>query len=896
MTEPTTDTKYYQQSVEDTARQLGVDISRGLAAAEVTKRTQEFGPNELQVKSGTSPLKLFLSQFTDVLILVLLAAASVSLGISLYESREAPVEALLIYGIVLAIAVIGFLNEYKAERTVAALRKLVSFNARVLRDGREVQVTAAELVPGDILVLEEGQKIPADARLFEANALRVNEASLTGESEPQGKNTQSFPQKKLALGDQKNMIFSGTVVTTGTGRAIVVATGSQAEIGRIATLVGEVQDQRTPMQKKLDALGKRLGLVVGVICAVAFAAIFFLDRGHQQDETVERVAFAFTAAVALAVAAIPEGLAFVVRICLALGARRMAARNALVRRLSAVESLGSTDVICTDKTGTLTRGEMTVRAIAAGPEYEVTGEGYAQKGELLLEGKTTTPSDDVAWVLKIGALCNNAKIDGQKLLGDPTELSLIVAARKFNVPAVEKRVFEMPFTSERKMMATVHEVDERWLVAVKGAPEVVLQHCTHVRENGKVTPLSEVKRREIHARIATMTSQALRVLALAYKEEATLPVEAHIEEKLVLAGLVGIMDPPRLEVKEVITRVQQEAGMRVVMITGDNAATAQAVGREIGIGGDVITGLELDDLDQATFERRVEEIGIYARVNPEHKIRIVEALQKRGHQVAMTGDGVNDAPALKAANIGVAMGITGTDASKEASDLILLDDQFLTIIAAIEEGRGIFDNMRKFVNFLLSTNIAEVCVVLLGILIHGNLLLTAAQILFINIVTDGLPAIALGSDTVAKGVMRRKPSEFQQDIVNRRTWLEIIVFGVVMSAVVLVHYEWVLSSAGTLIASSVVFASIIVYTFTRLVDIRSDYRLPFFSNPWLLFSLAGSLLVTLGVFYIRPLADLFDVHPLAGRDWLIIAGGSLLLIVIMKLLNKPLNMLARQRE
>lgn len=887
--------KYYQESADTVAKTLQVEVKTGLSAQEVKNRLEKFGPNELSTGKKVNPLKIFFRQFKDVLILVLIAAATVSLILSFVDDHGSPIEAVLIYVIVLGIAIIGFFNEFKAERTVEALRKLVSYDARVLRDGKEQEIPASELVPGDIILLEEGQKVPADARLIQANNLRAIEASLTGEPEPQGKNIEVL-KGDLVLGDQENMLFSGTVIAVGTGRAVVTATGAEAEIGQIATMVSETEDTQTPMQEKLNALGRRIAVVVGVICVLAFIAIFFLIDDPELASTLQRISFAFTVAVALAVAAIPEGLAFVVRICLALGANRMAKRNALVRQLAAVESLGSTDIICTDKTGTLTRGEMTVRQfVSDGEVYNVTGDGYEREGELQQDGKKVDLTDGAAKLITVGALVNNAKLEGEKKLGDPTELSLIVAAEKLGISkdalAKMPRVHEIPFSSERKMMSTIHEANGTFTVAVKGAPEVILGRCKKVLHEGKEVELTKERQKELEEQMGAMTHQALRLLAVAYKETKKRPSDEEAEENLVLLGAVGIMDPPRKEVEEVIGRVQAEAGMRVVMITGDNAATAKAVGEEIGIRGEVITGIELDKLSQKELEKRADDIGIYARVNPEHKIRIVKALRKLGHQVAMTGDGVNDAPALKAANIGIAMGITGTDASKEASDLILLDDQFLTIIAAIEEGRGIFDNMRKFVNFLLSTNIAEVSVVLLGLLIHGNLMLTAAQILFINLITDGLPAIALGSDTIAKDTMHRKPQEFQQDIVNRRTWAEIIVFGVLMSIVVLGLYEFIRYIGDETIASSVVFISLSLFTFARLIGIRSDYGLKWFSNPWLSISVAASFIIMLVVMYVPFLAELFDVQPIILLAWgiMIVLGAAL--IGVMKLLNPLLDRL-----
>ena len=884
----------YNQTIETVAAAFGVKPEAGLSKTQVTKHLEQFGPNKLPEAKKISPLALFLSQFKDVLIIVLIIAATVSLGVSFIEHEGTPTEALLIYAIVIAIAVVGFLNEYKAEKTVEALKKLMSSSTRVRRDGQIMEVPSDQIVPGDIVILDEGKKVPADIRLSMANHLKVNEASLTGESLPVSK--QTFLLKgELALGDQTNMLFSGTIVTTGTAEGIVVATGASTEIGHIAKMVSEVEDEETPMQRKLDDLGKKLGLVILAICAVVFVIILFMDHELDNVDFLQKVLLAFTAAVALAVAAIPEGLAFVVRISLALGARRMAAKNALIRKLSAVESLGSTDVVCSDKTGTLTKGEMTVRKLfVAGRLYDISGSGYETTGELTLKGKAADVTDDIKMLTQIGVLCNNATLKDGQVLGDPTEGCLIVSAAKLGqdragVDGQYPRIDEIPFSSDRKMMSTLHKDGSQFLIATKGAPDVLLSHCSDVLIDGKTIPLDAKLKEVITQQINTLSGEALRVLGFAYRTVKTKPSEEQMEKGLVFVGLQGMMDPPRLEVKETIERVTKEAGMRVIMITGDNIETAKAVAREIGITGEAITGLELEAMSDAQLIERAEKINIYARVNPEHKIRIVQALKHHGHQVAMTGDGVNDAPAIKAADIGVAMGITGTDAAKEASDMILLDDKFTTIIKAVEEGRGIFDNVRKFVNFLLSCNIAEVITVLFGILIHGNLVLTAAQLLFINIVTDGLPAIALGSDPASKDVMKYKPKHYQQAIINKRVWFEIFIFGFLMSIALLIHYSFAKSSEGAVMATSVIFMAMVVYEFVRLIDIRSDYKMKFWSNKLLAGSLVVSMLIQLSILYIPFLANTFNVQPISGTDWLLIAGISVVLFAIMKLLNPLLD-------
>jgi Ca2+-transporting ATPase len=886
---------WYQQSVEDTYNKLHTS-NAGLTEEDATARLSEYGLNQLPSGSRLSPLQIFINQFKDVLIIVLLVAASISMGLSLLEGKHVGTESLLIYGIVFAIAVVGFLNEYRAEKTVESLKNLLSFKVKVRRSGHVLEIDATDVVPGDIVLLEDGQKISADIRLISVQELKVNEASLTGESTVSSKSVGAL-DKIVALGDQSNMVFSGTFVASGTAEGVVVATGIDTELGKIARLVEGVESEPTPMQRKLDALGKKLGIIVLALCIVVFVAVLFFDK-NLTGSTFSRLVFAFTAAVALAVAAIPEGLAFVVRISLALGARRMAKKNALVRKLSAVEALGSTDVICSDKTGTLTKGEMTVRNLwVGGSAYGLTGEGYSDKGELqTLDGMKIECSEDIEMLLTLGSLCNNSHLKNKTVIGDPTEGSLLVSAAKagldyHEVQSVLPRIKEFPFNSDRKMMSTVHQDEKRLLIAVKGAPDVVLANAKKILVNGKTLPLTEERRTAVAEQNSQFAKKALRVLAFAMKEVGSLPDNnKNAEDDLVFVGLQAMIDPPRKEVAEVIKRVTKEAGMRVVMITGDHIDTASAIAKELGIVGGALSGVELDQLSQEEFEEKVEQVSIYARVNPEHKIRIIQALKKHGHQVAMTGDGVNDAPAIKAADIGIAMGITGTDVTKDAADLILLDDQFLTIISAIEEGRGIYDNVRKFVNFLLSANIAEVITILAGIIFMRKLLLSPAQILFINIVTDGLPAIALGSDPAARNIMKHLPKKYQQSIINLRTWIEIVVFGILMTVALLFLYN----NADAKTSIAVVFTGMVVFELVRLIDIRTDYDIKWFSNPLLTISIILSLLLQLAVLHVSSLAKLFEVNPITSLQWVMIAGMSVTLVVIMKLLNKPLDLMGKE--
>ena len=943
---------WYQKESSNVLKEQTVSFENGLSAVIAKQRLDKFGPNQLKAGKKINPLMLFLGQFKDVLIIILLVAALVSWGVGLVgestpenvstdiskslecgrrtldyretdeycasplticdsefrdqvadscnkvvDEGEGAQEALLIFAIVLAIAVIGFFNEYKAEKTVEALKKLVGQRAKVRRDGKVIEIDAAEIVVGDIVILDEGAKVPADIRLVQVRSLQINEASLTGESLPVTKHDQAI-KANVSLGDQKNMAFAGTFVTQGTAEGVVVETAQSTELGKIATLVNDVESEETPMQRKLDELGKKLGLLIVAICVVVFVIVLFLVDEAKDKDFIARAIFAFTAAVALAVAAIPEGLAFVVRISLALGARRMAAKNALVRKLSAVEALGSTDVICSDKTGTLTKGEMTVRELVAGGQsLQVTGTGYGLSGEFHdSKGNKSKPGDAHNRLLLIGALCNNARLKGELVLGDPTEGSLLVSAGKSDMDyeklqAEYIRINEIPFTSDRKFMSTVHKTKSGYLIASKGSVEATLDACTHMLDDkGKVVKLTAEGKQKITEYNISLASKALRVLAFAQKEVIAEPKnEKEIEKNLVFVGLQAMMDPPREEVIDVIHRVQSEAGMRVVMITGDYIETAKAVANEIGIIGEAISGVELEAMSQKEFEEKVESISVYARVNPEHKIRIVMALKKHGHQVAMTGDGVNDAPAIKAADIGIAMGITGTDAAKEAADLILLDDKFLTIINAIEEGRGIFDNVRKFVNFLISCNIAEVLAILFGILFFNNLLLTAAQLLFINIVTDGLPAIALGSDPTRTDALQAKPSRFQEAILTKRVWFEIFIFGIIMTVLLLVQYWYNHTHESTLAAVSAAFTAMVVYELVRLVDIRTDYKIKWFSNPMLTVSMVISLVLQFAVLYVPFLASYFEVAPLSQHDWIFMAVGSVILFVSMKLVNPILD-------
>ncbi|MFH0867693.1 MAG: HAD-IC family P-type ATPase, partial [Candidatus Woesearchaeota archaeon] len=691
--------------------------------------------NEITQGKKISPIKIFLNQFNSVVIYILLFALAVS--IFLGET----VDAIVIGAIVVANAVLGFIQEYKAEKSIDALKKLASLKATVIREGKEKDIDAKLLVPGDIIKLETGDKLPADCRIYELVDLQAQEATLTGESTPVKKELTVLAEK-TPLADRINMAFSGTIITNGKGHAIITSTGMQTEIGKIATLIEEVKPELTPLQKKMNTLGKKIGIAVVIISIIVFLAQLFKDPvilGHltslQFLEFLKGSREIFLTAIALAVAAIPEGLPAVVTIGLAIGIKRMVKRNALNRKLPSVETLGSTTVICTDKTGTLTKNEMTVKKIYANSKIiDVTGSGYEKKGEFLFNNKKIN-TNEIELLLKIGALNNDASLTDGNVIGDPTEASLIVSSAKAGLKkeVLEKehnRLDEIPFSSERKIMTTIHDFDNEKLAFVKGAPEVVLGLCTSIYENGKIHKLTEAKKKDILQINKEFGNDALRVLGFAFK---TVMSKDRAEKNLTFVGLQGMMDPPREEVKEAIKKCKK-AGIKIVIITGDHEITAKAVAKEIGIEGRSITGAELEKIKEKDLEKYVEEIVIYARVNPEHKIKIVDALKKKGHVVAMTGDGVNDAPALKKADIGIAMGITGTDVAKEAADMILLDDNFASIVNAVEEGRGVYDNIRKYFSYLISGNIGEVMIIFLSIIFGWSLPMTATQILLINLV------------------------------------------------------------------------------------------------------------------------------------------------------------------
>jgi len=901
----------YRRPAAEVVGALGSDAKRGLSEREARTRFERYGPNELAAEPPPPAWRKFLAQFQDPLVILLLAAAAISGGLWVVERDAAvPYEAIAILAVVLLNALLGYVQQARAERAVAALRQMAAARAQVIREGVRRRILAAEVVPGDIIYVEEGDTVPADARLIQATALQTAEAALTGESLPVSKDPAPLADT-APLGDRRNMLYSGTTATYGRGIAVVTATGMRTEMGRIAGMLKQQPVETTPLQRELARVGRLLGLAVVAIAVIMIATILLLEE-------VQGFAALFDVlmlGVALAVAAVPEGLPAVVTAVLALGVQRMAKRNAIVRRLAAVETLGSADVIASDKTGTLTRNEMTVRVVVtASGRAEFGGTGYAPEGEV--RGADGDALDEAQRIelrraLAVGDRANNAVLvehDGRwSVQGDPTEGALLVAARKAGLTdealdARFRRIGEVPFSSERKLMSAVYtdaEHGERILVFTKGAPDVLLARCTHELVGDGLRPLTEARRAEILRTNDALAAEALRTLAVASR---ALPADAfsgdgvdqHVEEELAFAGLIGMLDPPRAEAKEAVARAKA-AGIRPIMITGDHPVTASVIAAELGIADDgrAVTGAELERMSEAERARVVREVSVYARVNPEHKLMIVEALRRSGAIVAMTGDGVNDAPALRRADIGVAMGIVGTDVSKEAGDIVLADDNFATIVAAVEEGRAIFANIRKFLRYLLSSNIGEVMTMFFGVLladviglaagVPGALVLPllATHILWVNLVTDGLPALALGVDPADPSAMTRPPRPRGEGVITGRMWVGIVYVGVVFAAGTLLVLDaslpgGLIEGAGDIAyAQTMAFNTLVLFSLFNVFNARSDEESAFarlLSNGWLWGALAVSLLLQAAVIYVPFLQRAFSTVSLGPADWLACAA------------------------
>ncbi len=846
--------EFYQLGVKEALKSVNSSLD-GLSNSEAKTRLERYGYNEVKQAAGPSAIDIFFRQFKSPLVLILIAATLISVILGEY------IDASVIFAVVILNALLGLYQEYRAERSIDALKKLQALKAIVIRDGKKIEVDARELVPGDVIVIEEGSKIPADSRLIEVISLQMNESSLTGESTPVSKNISSIEHAQLS--ERKNMVFSGTNATVGRATAVVAATGMNTQIGKIAGMIQASEERETPLQKQLAGLGKTLGIIVIIVAVIVFGTEL-LEYGRFDKVFLVDL---FITAVSLAVAAIPEGLPAVVTISLALGVQRMIARNALIRKLPAIETLGSTNVIASDKTGTLTHNEMTVREIWANDRIiKVTGEGYDLKGEFYYNDRQANPKQ-LKLALDIARLCNNASLSDGKTIGDPTEIALLVVAEKAGIIGDVARIGEIPFDSNKKYMATLHHVNGKKMSYFKGAPEVILKMSNKINHEGRVRFLTRSEREKIAKINDEMAGSALRVLAVAYKEGTG-------TSELVFVGLIGMIDPPRAEAKEAIKKCK-EAGIRVVMITGDHKMTAIAIASEIGIGGRGITGEEIDKMDEKMLAYEARSVNIYARVSPEHKVKILEAVRKNGNLVvAMTGDGVNDAPALKAADIGVAMGLTGTDVAREASDMVLTDDNFASIVNAVEEGRGVYDNIKKFVLYLLSSNLAEVMVIFFAILLGWELPLVAIQLLWLNLVTDGLPAIALGVDPARKDIMKQMPRQANERILSRKTAIHIILSGFILAVGVLYLFNNAIDD-GIEKARTVAFTSLVVFEIIRLYVIRADYKLGIFSNKFLIYAVASSIILQLFVLYTPVINTYFKNVPLNLADW-----GLILLVGI----------------
>jgi Ca2+-transporting ATPase len=879
------------------------DAERGLSDGVAAKRLEEFGPNRLLEVGRVPAWRQFVGQFTQFMVLVLIAAAFVS-GI-----LQEWMDAIAILVIVVLNAVMGFVQEYRAERALEALKKMAAPLARVIRDGELRNIAADELIPGDVIALEMGDLVPADARLLETHLLQVDEASLTGESVPVNKKADVVLSQSAPLGDRRNMVYSSTVVTYGKGKAIVTDTGMSTELGKIAHLVQTMGREETPLQRRLDNVGRLL--VYGCLAIVAVVFGLGLWRGVPMLEM-------FLTSVSLAVAAIPEGLPAVVTIALALGVRRMVQRNALIRKLPSVETLGSATVICTDKTGTLTQSEMTVRKIGfLDRVVDVSGDGYAPQGGFGIEGVSVDPNDhDLRLALRIGVLCNNASLkrNGQtgsrwNVVGDPTEAALLTVAAKAGIwrsdlEAEYQMLQELPFDSNRKRMTTIwREPDGTVTAYVKGAPDVVLGLCTHVRADGTARSATPDDRKRLLVLNDQFADDAMRVLAVAYRTVEDRLAEPSIEEVergLVFAGLLAMKDPPRPEAREAIATARR-AGLEVVMITGDHKATAVAIAKELDLyrEGDIaFTGAEVDEIDDQRLSEIVKKVRVYARVSPEHKLRIVRAWEEHGHIVAMTGDGVNDAPALKEADIGIAMGITGTDVSKEAADMILTDDNFASIVSAVEEGRAIFDNIRRFVHFLLSCNIGELLAMFLASLLGMPLPLLPIQILWVNLATDSLPALALGVEPAEPGGMERPPRPPGEGVITRRMATMMSIQGIIIGLLTLGAFaiEYYVMGGGVDRARVIAFSTTIFAQNVHAFNVRSNrfslFQLGVFTNRWLVAAFAVVAVSELAVIYLPFLQPIFKTMPLGLQDWAVVVGLGvmpLLIVEIVKLINRRLG-------
>ena len=883
---------WYNYSVEDTVNSLDTDLENGLTSSKVSERITKYGYNELKQGKKKTFLEKFLLQFKDFMIIILIIAAFVSGVVGILESNEPIIsfgdflskisDSIIILLIVIVNAVIGVLQENKAEKSLEALKKLSSPTAKVLREGQILILPAKELVPGDIIILDTGDYIPADLRLFETNNLKIEEASLTGESVPVEKITKTIEETNLPLGDRENLAFSASLVSYGRGKGIVIETGMNTEVGNIAAILDATHTSQTPLQKKLDKLGKTLGIAALVICFV----MFLVGTLHGKEPM-----HLFLSAVSLAVAAIPEGLPAIATIVLAIGVQRMVTKHAIVKRLPCVETLGSTTVVCSDKTGTLTQNKMTVEKV------------YFNNKTLDVSHITSKLDDTLKLLITSIVLCNDSKIiidnNNTSITGDPTETALVDLGLKFSLnkdqlETAELRVNEIPFDSERKLMSTVNKnpSNNKFRVYTKGAVDELLKRCSKILINNEVKDITENDIEDILKANNTMAEDALRVLGTAYKDTDS-DSSDNIENELVYIGMVGMIDPPRPEVKSAIDKCKT-AGIKTVMITGDHKITATAIAKALGIlenENEAITGADVENMSDSELEEKVKNYSVYARVSPEHKVRIVKAWQKHGDIVAMTGDGVNDAPALKTADIGAAMGIVGTDVSKEAADIILTDDNFATIISAVEEGRRIYDNILKAIQFLISSNVGEIIVLFFATLVNWEEPLIPIHILWVNLITDSLPALALSFDPADDNIMKRKPIPANIGIFTRGRVYRIAYQGGMLGIITLIAYRLGIHEdpnnviLGQTMAFAVLSLSQLVHVFNIRSRTQSIFKVGFLSNLYLVGAVFISYIMMICVLFIPFLQDIFNVVTLSLRDILIVIGLSFVPLVLVELLK-----------
>jgi Ca2+-transporting ATPase len=884
-------TKWWRTEIPQIVSELSTDLEKGLSNEQVEHKRQQFGLNQLTEQKGPSALEIFIDQFKDFIIWVLVGAAIVS-GL-----LKEWVDAIAIIAIVILNSILGFIQEYRAEKSLAALKKLSSPTSKTIRGGKHQNIPSAELVPGDIIELEAGDNVPADCRIaWVTSNFSIAEASLTGESSPVQKTSTSLPEEEIPLAERANMAYAGTSVVSGRAKAVVVLTGMTTELGKIAGMIQDIEKETTPLQKKLEEFGKW----IVYLCFILVAVVFLLEWLRSGKLTLE----IFLTAVSLAVAAIPEGLPAVVTIALAMGVQRMVARHAIIRKLPAVEALGCATVICSDKTGTLTKNEMTVQAIYADDKiFKVTGIGYAPQGDFLIDDKKIKPADfpGLLNVLNIGVLCNGAKLINDngtyKIFGDPTEGSLLTAAAKAGIDraAAEKDfefVDEIPFDSNRKKMSVIRKTAEKMIAYVKGAPDVILNDCVGLTQDDKAKILKAND---------DLTDLAMRVLAVAYKNINNIDKSQFsadtIEKDLTFAGLIAMIDPPRIEAKQAVAECHS-AGIKTVMITGDHKNTAVAIAKELKMFGPdsmALTGDELDKLTDEQLHEQIERIPVYARVAPEHKLRIVRAWRSRNEIAVMTGDGVNDAPAVKEADIGVAMGITGTDVTKEVSDMIVTDDNFASIVNAVEEGRGIYDNIRKFIHYLLSCNAGEILVMFTASLVGMPVPLLPIHILWVNLVTDGLPALALGIDPIDKNIMTRPPRPANESVITKPLAFTMLMQGAFIAACSLLAFSFIyyVEKEGIESARSAAFIVLACSQLFHSFNCRnmkvSLFKIGIFTNKSLIGATLLSFALQMMVIYTPFFQKVFKTVPLGLFDWVlvvVISSFPLWAMEIVKLLRK----------